>query len=276
MRASSPRPRDDAQLDGDLRRRHAGLHRPARTPRRRRLASSSSTSAMGSSGIPANSRERFASDGFAAAAPDLYFTHPDQEALHRGDANCDVADPDALIALEAVIDLLATIPQADTGRLAVMGICQTARLPLIVAAPRPIAAALVWYGAAQPREWAVSSKYPRAARRHHRRGRLPGARHVRRDRPSHFGRRRPPLPRLPGAAPQELQHPSLPRCAARLAQRHHAGPLSPRPGASGLGRPARLPRRGARARLRPDRRGVQRYAADIATDYDFSRNVRHE
>jgi carboxymethylenebutenolidase len=105
--------------------------------------------------------ERFASDGFVAAAPDLYFAHPDQEALHRGDANCDVADPEALIALEAVIDMLSSIPQADTGRLAVMGVCQTGRLPLVVAAARPIGAALVWYGAAQPREWAVSRKYPR-------------------------------------------------------------------------------------------------------------------
>ena len=30
--------------------------------------------------------ERFARDGFVAVAPDLYFRHPDQEALHRGDA----------------------------------------------------------------------------------------------------------------------------------------------------------------------------------------------
>jgi carboxymethylenebutenolidase len=106
--------------------------------------------------------ERFARDGFVAIAPDLYFRHPDQEALHRGDVGCDVNDPDALIALNATIDALRAIPQADTGRLAIMGICQTARLPLVVAASRPLAAALVWYGAAQPREWKVNDKYPRA------------------------------------------------------------------------------------------------------------------
>src|SRR6202030_4451638 len=43
-----------------------------------------------------------------------------------------------------------------------MGVCQTGRLPRVVAASRTIAAALVWYGAAQPREWAVNAKYPRA------------------------------------------------------------------------------------------------------------------
>jgi carboxymethylenebutenolidase len=105
--------------------------------------------------------ERFARDGFVAIAPDLYFRHPDQEALHRGDVGCDVSDPDAVRALASVIDVLAAVPQADTSRLAVMGVCQTGRLPLVLAAARPIAAALVWYGAAQPREWEVNGKYPR-------------------------------------------------------------------------------------------------------------------
>jgi carboxymethylenebutenolidase len=106
--------------------------------------------------------ERFARDGFVAIAPDLYFRHPDQEAFHRGDVGCDVSDPEAADALASVIDTLASVPQADLTRLAAMGICQTARLPLVLAASRPIAAALVWYGVAQPREWAVNAKYPRA------------------------------------------------------------------------------------------------------------------
>jgi carboxymethylenebutenolidase len=105
---------------------------------------------------------RFARDGFVAVAPDLYFKHPDQDAVHRGDAIYDVADPDALVAIGAAIDELKTIPQADPARLAIMGVCQTGRLPLVVAASRTISAALVWYGAAQPREWAVNAKYPRA------------------------------------------------------------------------------------------------------------------
>ena len=106
--------------------------------------------------------ERFARDGFVAIAPDLYFRHPDQAALHRGDVGCDISDPDAVVALDAVIAALADEPLADLSRIAVMGICQTARLPLVLAAARPIGAALVWYGAAQPREWEVNAKYPRA------------------------------------------------------------------------------------------------------------------
>src|SRR5262249_10945115 len=72
--------------------------------------------------------ERFAADGLVAIAPDLYFRHPDQAALQRGDVGCDVSDPDALAALEAVIEALARETSADPARLAAMGICQTARL----------------------------------------------------------------------------------------------------------------------------------------------------
>jgi carboxymethylenebutenolidase len=105
--------------------------------------------------------ERFARDGFVAIAPDFYFRHPDQEALHRGDVGCDMSDGEAVAALEAAIDTLGTLVGADPTRVAVMGICQTGRYPLVLAASRPIGAALVWYGAAQPREWVVGRQYPR-------------------------------------------------------------------------------------------------------------------
>lgn len=105
--------------------------------------------------------ERLARDGFVAMAPDFYFKYPDQEALHRGDVGCDMTDPESVVGLKAAIEALRAIPQADLGRLAVMGTCQTARHPLVFAAEQPLSAALVWYGAAQPREWAISNKYPR-------------------------------------------------------------------------------------------------------------------
>jgi len=220
--------------------------------------------------------ERFARDGFVAIAPDLYFQHPDQAALHRGDAGCDVADPDAVVALGGAIDALHAIPQADTSRLAIMGIARPARLPLVVAAARPIAAALVWYGAAQPREWAVNAKYPRALDEIIAAVDCPVL--------GMFGEtdhlislddvRRPA--RLSGAPRTELRHPRLRRRAARLAQRHHAGALPPRPGG---GRPGPISARSCKRSWAPghDRSNrIQRYAADIAADYDFSRNVRHE
>jgi carboxymethylenebutenolidase len=219
--------------------------------------------------------ERFASDGLVAAAPDLYFAHPDQEALHRGDANCDVADPDALAALESVIDMLTTVRQADTGRLAVMGVCQTARLPLVVAASRPIRAALVWYGAAQPREWAVNAKYPRAlddviaavdcpvlgmfGETDH----LISMDDVRRFRDCLERHRKSFSIHVYRDAPHGWLNDTMPgryrRAQAEAAWADQRAFL--------------------KAVLAPDYDRtirVQRYAADIAPDYDFGRNVRHE
>jgi carboxymethylenebutenolidase len=180
-----------------------------------------------------------------------------------------------LIALEAVIDLLTTIPQADTGRLALMGICQTGRLPLIVAAARPIGAALVWYGAAQPREWAVSRKYPRPlddiiaavdcpvlgmfGETDH----LISVDDVRRFRDCLERYRKSYSIHLYRDAPHGWLNDTMPG-RFRRAQAEAAW-------ADQLAFLAEV--------LAPcyDRTArVQRYAADIAADYDFSRNVRHE
>jgi len=73
-----------------------------------------------------------------------------------------MTDPEAATYLEAAIAEVAALPQVDASRIAVKGVCQTGRLPLVLAAQRPIAAALVWYGAASQREWQVSARYPKA------------------------------------------------------------------------------------------------------------------
>ena len=106
--------------------------------------------------------ERFARDGFVCIAPDFFHKHPDQATLHRGDVGYDMTDPEAVTYLEAAIAEVAALPQVDASRIAVKGVCQTGRHPLVLAAQRPIAAALVWYGAASQREWQVSARYPKA------------------------------------------------------------------------------------------------------------------
>lgn len=104
---------------------------------------------------------RFAGDGYVCIAPDVFFRHPDQDALHKGDSRCDISDDDAIRDLSAAIDALDGVAGADTSRVAVKGVCQTGRHPLVLAAVRPISAALVWYGAASKREWEVSDLQPR-------------------------------------------------------------------------------------------------------------------
>jgi len=103
---------------------------------------------------------RHAREGFVCVAADYFFKHPDQAALHRGDVGYDMTDPESIQYMNAALAALDGEPRADLSRIAVMGVCQTGRHPLVLAAHRPIAAALVWYGAAQGREWEVNAKYP--------------------------------------------------------------------------------------------------------------------
>jgi carboxymethylenebutenolidase len=104
--------------------------------------------------------QRFARDGFVCIAPDFFHRHPDQEALHRGEVGYDLTDPEAVEYLDAAIAEFAAIKAVDQTRIAVVGVCQTGRHPLVLAAQRPIAAALIWYGAASKREWQVNARYP--------------------------------------------------------------------------------------------------------------------
>ena len=104
--------------------------------------------------------ERFARDGFVCLAPDFFYKHPDQDALHRGDVGYALKDSEAIEYLDSAVAELAALPQVDAGRIAVKGVCQTGRHPLVFAAERKtIAAALVWYGAANAREWEPSDRY---------------------------------------------------------------------------------------------------------------------
>jgi len=104
--------------------------------------------------------ERFAREGYVCAAPDCFFRHPDQDALHAGDARYDISDDEAAEHLTTAVDLLEAMNEVNSDCIAVMGVCQTGRHPLILAARKKIAAALVWVGAAQDREWEVSDIYP--------------------------------------------------------------------------------------------------------------------
>jgi len=103
---------------------------------------------------------RLARDGFVCITPDFYYKYPDQDALHRGDVGYPFKDPEAAEYLSIALDQLAELPQVDQSKIAVMGVCQTGRHPLVIAAQRPIAAALVWYGAAGESEWKVSERFP--------------------------------------------------------------------------------------------------------------------
>jgi carboxymethylenebutenolidase len=104
---------------------------------------------------------RCARDGYLAIAPDLFFKHPDPEALNRGESRCDLADVACSALLRQLLAMLADHPNADLTRVAIAGFCQTGRFPLVFGAAEHIAAAVVWYGAAGKRDWETNALQPR-------------------------------------------------------------------------------------------------------------------
>jgi len=88
-------------------------------------------------------------------APDLFhrFTG-DRKAVLRGEQRVELRDDEALEDLNAAVDYLKKSSDVDGSRIGIIGVCQTGRQPLLLAANRnDIAAAVVLYGAVGGREW---------------------------------------------------------------------------------------------------------------------------
>jgi carboxymethylenebutenolidase len=98
---------------------------------------------------------KLAQAGFVGLAPDLFhrFTG-DRKALQKGQVRVDVRDDEALEDLNAVVDYLKESNPVDGARLGIIGVCQTGRQPLLLAANRnDIAGVVVLYGAIGGKEW---------------------------------------------------------------------------------------------------------------------------
>jgi carboxymethylenebutenolidase len=103
---------------------------------------------------------QFAAYGFVVAAPDLFYDHPDQAALHAGTIGVKPKDTEILALMEDTFALYGTTPSADPKRFGLIGVCQTGRYPLVWAAHHPIQAAIAIYGAAQASDWEVNERFP--------------------------------------------------------------------------------------------------------------------
>jgi len=98
---------------------------------------------------------RLAQAGFVGLAPDLFhrFTG-DRQALLRGEQRVDLTDDGALADLNAAVEYLKSLKEVDGSRIGIIGVCQTGRQPVLLAARRDdIAAAVVLYGAIGGKEW---------------------------------------------------------------------------------------------------------------------------
>lgn len=99
--------------------------------------------------------QRFVDAGYVTLVPDFFsrFTG-DRDALARGDDRCELSDEEVLVDLDAVVAYLKTVPEADMSKIAMSGVCQTGRQPILAAAKRHIfSAAVVLYGAVYDADW---------------------------------------------------------------------------------------------------------------------------
>jgi carboxymethylenebutenolidase len=107
--------------------------------------------------------EKFARHGYLCLAPNLFSRDPEQDKLAAGEISRELPDPQVLEDVGASIAYLrASEPQAQADKVAVMGVCQTGRYPIVLAAHRDdISAAIVFYGATyNPRDWEINEHHP--------------------------------------------------------------------------------------------------------------------
>jgi len=87
--------------------------------------------------------------GYVTVVPDLFsrFTG-DRQALALGDSRVELGDEDVFRDVDAIVTYLRTLPDVDGSRIAMIGVCQTGRQPVLISAYREyLAGIVVLYGA---------------------------------------------------------------------------------------------------------------------------------
>ena len=106
--------------------------------------------------------QRLARDGYVALAPNLFSRWKgDEQALRAGRERVVLPDPEVAAVIDAALDFLKVHPRVSSTRIALMGVCQSGRYPVVVGSRRrDLAALVVLYGASQQRDWQVSGVQP--------------------------------------------------------------------------------------------------------------------
>ena len=99
--------------------------------------------------------QKFVDAGYVTIVPDYFsrFTG-DRQKLAAGDDRCELDDEQVLVDTDGVVAYLRTVPQADMSKVAMSGVCQTGRQPILLGAKRDyLSAAVVLYGAVYDADW---------------------------------------------------------------------------------------------------------------------------
>jgi carboxymethylenebutenolidase len=106
---------------------------------------------------------KLARSGFVGFAPDLFHRYPgDRGEVLKGNARVDLRDDEVMADLNAAVDYLKRQNAVDGAKIAIIGVCQTGRQAMLLAANRDdIAAAVVLYGAIGGKEWLANEARPK-------------------------------------------------------------------------------------------------------------------
>jgi len=106
--------------------------------------------------------QKLANDGYAAFAPNmLAHWRGDIKAVNEGKSRAYVSDAECTHITGLAIDMLRGDTRAGSGKIILMGVCQSGRYPIVVASQRnDISACLVIYGASHEPDWTVSELQP--------------------------------------------------------------------------------------------------------------------
>jgi carboxymethylenebutenolidase len=99
--------------------------------------------------------QKLVDTGYVTVVPDLFcrFTG-DRPALARGDNRVELSDAEVLQDVDAIVTYLRSLPDVDGGRIAMIGVCQTGRQPILISAYRDyLSGIVVMYGAIYNADW---------------------------------------------------------------------------------------------------------------------------